>query len=121
MNNGQSQLKLYQTGRKNPLVYNGLTNNFTFTEHHQEEGSSLSNRPLVETAHRVETVPSRDREHMDHNVTRTPRAAVNHGHRQEPCVELEQKARMKQSPWTTDDSPPMDLDFDEAIPQRGII
>ena len=58
---------------------------------------------------------------MNPNGTRTPRAAVNHGHKQEPCVEQEQKARMKQSPWTTDGSPPMDLDFDEAIPQRGII
>ena len=32
----------------------------------------------------------------------------------------EQKALMMQSPWTTDNSPPMDLDYDEEYTQRGV-
>ena len=60
------------------------------------------------------------REDTSMKTTLQQGTSLQHRQQLEPTFEQEQRVLMKQSPWTTDDSPPMDLDFGEDSPQRSM-
>ena len=55
----------------------------------------------------------------DSDATQGQRSDYESMQRSQRRTLQEQKALMMQSPWTTDDSPPMDLDYDEEFTQRS--
>ena len=76
---------------------------------------SLS-KPQPTKASRVTTEENRI---LDPRSSLHPGPVTEPRQRLEQRAALDQKALMLQSPWATDDSPPMDLDFGDEISQRG--
>lgn len=72
----------------------------------------------ISAFHQLETTDEKNTA-SGSNATQHERPVYERRQRMEPAAIQEQKLLMKQSPWATEDSPPMDLNYDEELSQRG--
>lgn len=80
------------------------------TSHRKD--TRISAFQLLETGVEKNTLPGS-------NATQLEGTVNERRQRMKPEAIQEQKLLMKQSPWATGNSPPMDLNYDEELSQRG--